>query len=221
MEHQAHVIPPEATTTISYALREKSSKKLVRYETRDNSGGDCCHPEGFRLGCGIGFEEEKVYRLDSLSAMADALAEDTPWYNATFAHPQHGDINLDDFEIVKCVVVETQEVQAYEIPPQLTLCYTGAKPISILRRYSAEPALEATLRDFCVFELPEGETVETMQRFVRNTVLMYGGYYRVVLAAAFEVTAEYQGDDGDKPRFGAVTTDDRSFLGTSMPTLAL
>lgn len=191
------------TTKVTFALRVKSTGELVRYTRTSNEHGDCCGAERFEWVTGTWAEGQPIYEAQDIHSLGRALRQNTPWYNADYDTPMHGSVNIADLEIVKRVVVETLESFEYEIPPVLRCLASYDKPMVLMKRYACAelPDQAKTLR---IFEMPGGETLESMKRF-EGQDLCTQGFSQLRLFKLFEVPEDYLEELGGKPGFAAAT----------------
>lgn len=192
------------TTETTYALRVKGTDELVRFEQRSNENGDCCGEYRYEWMTGKWATEFPIYELASLREVARAMVESTPWYNSSMTKPIHGSIDPASLEIVKRTVVTTVEPVEYQLPPTLKCVVKMDKPAMLLRRY-AGCELPEIARTFRVFELPEGETLESMRRFEGED--METSWDQVRLFKLFEVPEEYTLDLNGVSGFASATCD--------------
>lgn len=189
---------------VTYALRVKRTGELVRILKSSNEGGDCCGEYRHEWVAGAAWADLPVYEVEKPQTLARALSRDTPWFNADYNSPMHGSVDPQALEIVKRTVTEVLEPLDIEIPPVVRCLDSLAKPMNILRRYAGVSELPELARTLRIFELPEGETVESMKRFEGKDVESTA-YSSFRLFAVFSVPEDYQDLLKGKPGFAAAT----------------
>ncbi|VTU43005.1 MULTISPECIES: hypothetical protein [unclassified Variovorax] len=195
-----------AQTISRFALRDKTTGQLVRYYVEDKKGAYASEPVAHFLACGQMDSELPVYEQPTARKLHRVLQSDTPSYNATYDSPGHGELEAATLEIVRRTVTEEVEAYAYTPPPPLRSRLQQDKPLLVLRRYAGNPNLDATARTFEVFNMPEGETLASMQARARNAEAFLVNDFRFVeMLAVFEVPEDYVPDLRGKDGFAAIT----------------
>lgn len=185
-----------------FALRVRATGKLVRIVNHDGGPGkDAPELTTFRSS-----DHLPVYTQATLERMSVAMASSTPYYNATYDTPQHGDVDMDDVEIVKRVVTEELTPVQPKLPFKLTRVLNQRKVAVLLRRYAGVPEVPSEFDHFALFELPDGETLESINERLKAEVFEVGALGYVRLFKAFEVPEDYLPDLKGKAGFAAVTT---------------
>ena len=187
----------------SFVLRSKKTGKRVcyrEYPVRD----DAYAPPRVELF----FEEpsgtDDVYEQPTALELAKILQRGTIWMDG-YDYPDFSDIEKAELEICEQVVTISLTPVVVDVPPVLKEVYSSRKPRSLILRYAGVdvPEIADTL---VVFELPAGETLESMKRFENQTVETSWKHYHV-----FQVVAppeDYEALPGQAARVAVIAMDD-------------
>lgn len=199
-------------TKIYYALLNKKTGHFLRVRETSNGSASFCGESSYSLTTER-WDELPLFQADTLEEAISALVTDTPWYNSTPTKPTHDGLferlSRCDVVIVKrTVVTETQDEELADLvlPPVLE-CYASIDLSNAqVEAYGLDPTSNprAVLR---LFEIPQGETIESLQRFEGKTVFSRQGN-QFFLMKVFPAPADCLARLGwarDKVAFAALT----------------
>jgi hypothetical protein len=98
------------TKCVGYGLLHKKSKKIVGYETRSNSGGDCCCETQFILSA----NSKLMWIVEDELNAAFVRMFSTEWYNAGHDTPTNP-YNPEELQVIK-IRIETSHVLIPQLP---------------------------------------------------------------------------------------------------------
>jgi len=185
------------TTISKICLRHKTTKELICYET-DEDG---------RVSLELNYGTRPIWEVDTVNEALVALAGGPSWTLSTMQRPALRNIKASELEVVRREVIEEIYPVPTELPPVVSKLFDRAKPVGVLCRYAGMDSLPADATTLMLFELPEAESVETMQRFA-GRVLRWKSSIEDALCtvyAVFEVPEDYVFDLAGKRGFAAVT----------------
>ena len=194
---------------ITYCLRVKSTGELVRVSVRSNEGGYACCSETHQLVAGKFWESCRVYEQTSPLKLHRIMMRDTPDYNAVYDSPMHGDIEMEDVEIVERRITEQLKVVVFEPPREFRMVSQTRKPAMILRRYANVDTLEAGVEYLTFLAVPEGETAESVKRFEGSEVHLSDGVSVLKLWKLAQDLPEEYCDILGTGHFAAITSERR------------
>lgn len=177
---------PETKTRTFLALKEKNTGALARIAHEDH----CCN-DYYRL---TKDENYPVFEAASVDVLANVLFENTPSYNSRRDQPGWGDFR--EGELVPASVTVTTEVADIELPKTLNVETLQVRtiPMLVARKYVGREFERIKEDDDIVFwlvQLPEGETLASVQAFVGSKVCGGDRWSKRMLYAAVPVPEDY------------------------------
>ncbi|MBC8737412.1 hypothetical protein F6X40_11410 [Paraburkholderia sp. UCT31] len=190
---------------ITYCLRDKTTGAFVRYVRGDDY--DTVHR--VELTVDPADDYLRVWEVETEEAVALALQPRSRYVEPTYERPSMTGIPKANLVMMKRTVEEEFEEVPFEIAPQLTQFLEARKARGTLRRYAGVDTLPEEADWLRLFELPVGETVESLKRFEGKTISFEGTWSMVgttTLHAVFAVPEDYEPDLRGNAGFAAATT---------------
>ena len=142
-----------------------------------------------------------VYDAPNEDALAFALAEDTPSYNANRKSPGWGPFKREDLVPVRVTV--TEDIEDIELKEPVSIEKTIEKrliPARVASRYAGRTLSTMEPVNFWLVEIPEGQTLESLKANEGSVIYGSSKYFKHRIFCACEVPEDYVEQAPHAPR---------------------